>query len=227
MDVIILAGGRGTRLQSVVSNVPKPMAPVNKRPFLEILLDQLLKSNVSRFILSVGYMHDSIISHFGRSYGGVPILYSVEDSPLGTGGAIKSAINFSESNNLLVVNGDSYFDVNHDLIYSLHLKNQEPYIVLKEMPDISRYGSISISQNRIMSFIEKGKCGKGLINGGCYCIPRNFLEGKNGKLKFSFEDYLAAHVREGNVLRYVVSNGCFIDIGIPEDYEKAQKLLFK
>ncbi len=225
MEVIILAGGKGTRLQKVVSDVPKPMAPINGRPFLEIILDKLVDQNVKHVVLSIGYMHNKITSYFGSKYKNIDISYSIEIKPLGTGGAIKRALMFCQYNYIMVINGDSYFDVDHSNIYSFFVEGKEPCLVLKQMEDVSRYGSVTIQNHCITSFNEKGFSGKGLINGGCYFIPKDFFPASMTKEKFSFEEYLEIFVINKNILRYYISDGDFIDIGIPIDYNAAQLFL--
>lgn len=222
MEAIILAGGKGTRLQTVVSDVPKPMAPINDRPFLEIILDKLVSQNVTHVVLSVGYMYDKITSYFGSKYKNINISYSIEIQPLGTGGAIKQALKLCQYHYVMVINGDSYFDVDYSRVYNLFIKSKDPCLVLKQMEDVSRYGSVTIQNNYIASFNEKGLSGKGLINGGCYFVPKDFFPASMIKEKFSFEEFLENYVSNKNKLCYYISDGKFIDIGIPSDYKNAQ-----
>ena len=158
MEAIILAGGFGTRLQGLVKDVPKPMAPVNGRPFLTYVLDHLLRYDVSRIILSVGYKHEAIQAYFGSAYHSVPIVYAVENTPLGTGGGIKKALEMARSSPVLVVNGDTFFDVGLDaLLAAHHERNADVTMAVKEMDNVERYGSVTFdSSGRLTFFGEKG-----------------------------------------------------------------------
>ena len=112
LEAIVLAGGLGTRLKSVVSNVPKPMAPIGDKPFLEYILKYLKKNGITRAILSVGYKSEIIEEYFGNNFEGIDLVYSVEKEPLGTGGAIKKAMSKVKSNQVYIINGDTFFDIN-------------------------------------------------------------------------------------------------------------------
>jgi D-glycero-alpha-D-manno-heptose 1-phosphate guanylyltransferase len=223
-EAIILAGGFGTRLQKVVKEVPKPMALVNGRPFLAHILDYLLGQRINRLVLSVGYKHEMIQDYFGGFYKDLPIRYVIEDTPLGTGGGIRKALLDVITDDVVIVNGDTLFQVNIDELISVHKENKsEVSIALKRFENTDRYGAVTLdADGRISGFEEKKYTGSGLINGGVYLLDRvRFL--KHGLPEvFSFEkDYLEANV--GNVDMFgVVSDGYFIDIGIPEDYQRAQ-----
>ncbi|MDR1800451.1 MAG: nucleotidyltransferase family protein [Lachnospiraceae bacterium] len=226
MTAIILAGGMGTRLKSVINDIPKPMAPIAGRPFLQYLLRWLTNNGVERIILSIGYMGESIQSHFGSRFEKADILYSLEESPLGTGGAIKKALEFCESNRVLVLNGDTFFDID---IRSLHnaYADADLTIALKEMRNFDRYGTVSVTdEGRVSAFIEKRHTECGFINGGIYLIKRTLFEGFDLPEKFSFERFM-----EDNADKLAISGlpfeGNFIDIGIPEDYAMAQTLMHK
>lgn len=227
MEAIILAGGFGTRLQSVVKNLPKPMAPVNDKPFLTYVLNHLLRNGVSRFILSVGYRCEAIRDYFGDAYRSAPIVYAVEEVPLGTGGGIKKALDMARSSPVLVVNGDTFFDVDLNVLLAAHHeRNADVTIAAKEMDDLERYGSVVFnSSGRLTSFEEKGKPTKGHINGGIYVMNQDIFECFSPAPRFSFEtDFLEAHLKEINI-HVVPCAAYFIDIGIPGDYEKAGKEL--
>lgn len=225
-QAIILAGGFGTRL-TTVQDVPKPMAPINDVPFLQILLDDLLMKGISKFYLAVGHQHEVIIDYFGASYMGCKIEYVIEDSPLGTGGAIKQALEHVSSENIFVFNGDTFFDVDIELMAEQHaVNNTEVTLALKPLTEFDRYGTVEISDKlRITKFAEKQFCKQGVINGGIYLMKTNLFEGLNYLDQFSMEqDYFEKYCLEKQ-LEGFVDEGYFIDIGIPEDYEKAQKEL--
>lgn len=227
IEAIILAGGFGTRLQSIVKDVPKPMADIRGKPFLEYLLLFLAKHGFSKVILSVGYKKEVIIDYFKDSYLGMNIVYVPEDIPLGTGGAIKKALTKSSDENILILNGDTFFDVNIALLYDTHQRNTSNItMALKPMMHFDRYGSVNISNGTIVSFEEKGIKDKGLINAGAYIIRQN-IQQMLAKLDtaFSFEkDFLEKHISTLKPTAYI-EDAYFIDIGIPEDYKKAQQEL--
>lgn len=222
---IILAGGFGTRLQSVVSEVPKPMAPIGSKPFLHYLFLYLKKYEVEKVVLAVGYLHEKIIAHFGYNYLGIEIEYSIETTPLGTGGGIQQAISLT-TGDVLILNGDTFLEIDLDALYHFHT-NQEADLTmsLKPMTDFDRYGTVSKESNRIIRFNEKQHCENGLINAGVYICSKSVFEKENMPEKFSFEeDFLTPKLREIKVYGFE-TEGYFIDIGIPEDYKKAQEEL--
>ena len=227
MTAIILAGGMGTRLQSAVSDVPKPMAPVDGRPFLEYLLEYLSQSGISRIVLSIGYKGGIIEECFGDNFQGVPVFYSNETSPLDTGGAIKLALDKCGSGDVIVLNGDTFFDVDLWRLSDAHISNNADITVsLKMMYDIDRYGVVDMDAGRIVSMREKGYAAQGHINGGVYCLRPGVFDGFASPEKFSFEKFLVDSVDKLNILGFP-ADGNFIDIGIPEDYEAAQTFLPK
>lgn len=225
MEVIILAGGKGTRLQSLVSDVPKPMAPVNNRPFLEIILDSLVTQNVSTCVLSVGYKHHIIREYFGDFYKGITLKYAVEEAPLGTGGGIALAMQQCISENVFVINGDTYFPVPlESLKHMMEETSADIVIALKNMTDFDRYGSVELGKNnRVIRFIEKRKCADGYINGGIYLVKNDIFKTINKEI-FSFENFLNEKIIS-LCIHGILSEYPFIDIGIPEDYHAAKLLL--
>ena len=227
MEAIILAGGFGTRLRAVVSDVPKPMAPIAGRQFLEVLLDDLARNGVSHVVLAVGYKRESIISHFGRAYKSIVLEYSVEDTPLDTGGAIKKALTLCHDDDVLIVNGDTFFDVDLGKMMRAHKECGAPItMAIREMTHFSRYGTIAVSDGYVTGMTEKKPCEKGYINGGIYCVHRHLLD-DDARETFSFErDFLEAAVGSMSI-RAFISDGYFIDIGVPEDYARAQTELSK
>lgn len=227
MEAIVLAGGFGTRLASVVQDVPKPMAPVAGKPFLEYILDDLVKQGVTRIILAVHFKKECIIDHFGSSYHGVEVLYSVEESPLFTGGAIKKAMQFCQEEYVWVINGDTYFEVSmEEMRQSVSKSDKAAAIAVKKMKDFDRYGKVDVDQNgNVIAFHEKAPCTEGLINGGIYYLQKDNLSGCPEK--FSLEnDYFPELLKNGKIGAFI-SEGYFIDIGIPEDYDRAQRYLRK
>ena len=227
-DVVILAGGLGTRLRSVVSDVPKCMAPVGGRPFLAWILQWLRQYEVNHIILSLGYMNQVVTDWIRNEYkGNIPVDWVIEDTPLGTGGGIKLAMSKVSTGQAIILNGDTFFDVDLNAFSLFSLESRAPLAVaLKPMKGFDRYGSVVLSaDNRITAFNEKQYCEKGLINGGIYCIDSGsgLFDGKPDR--FSFEKDILEKRVPVQPFYADVSDGYFIDIGIPEDYMRAQKEL--
>jgi D-glycero-alpha-D-manno-heptose 1-phosphate guanylyltransferase len=226
MEAIILAGGMGTRLSKVVTDVPKPMAPVNGKPFLFYLLQWIKKYPIEKIILSIGYKSESIINYFGKSFSDIPVTYVIEEKPLGTGGALKFAFQKTNGTNILVLNGDSYFPINLNKFILGHSKNNHLFsAALKRMKDFSRYGSVKCRGNTIIKFNEKKFCHDGLINGGIYLINRQFIESKQLPEVFSLEKEILEKEVQTSELKCMIFDDIFIDIGIPEDYLRAESIL--
>lgn len=226
-EAIILAGGFGTRLQSVVSDKPKAMAAINNRPFLEIMLAWLEKKGIERVILALGYKADAIVNHFGEGFRSLKIEYSIEGYPLGTGGALKKAFKLAKGASVFALNGDTLFDVDFEEMAGFHEKKQSSLtIALKKSADCARSGSVALdSQNRITRFDEKKFKKSALISGGVYIIKTSIFEGFEPGEKFSFEcDFIERFCREKSFYG-LAFDGFFIDIGIPEEYSKAQVCL--
>lgn len=224
-DAVILAGGFGTRLSHVVSDVPKPMAPVYGRPFLCYLLDRLADAGIQRVVLATGYMHEVIETYFGTMYRGLEIIYSNEDQPLFTGGAIRQAAEKIQSEDFVVLNGDTLFDIDFQQLYDFHTSHDAHLsIALRRVEDTGRYGAVTCENDRIVAFHEKTESqGAGDINGGIYAINRAWLLNQDLPTKFSFEKELMQPLA-GDPHFYGLSfNDYFIDIGVPEDYFRAQQ----
>jgi D-glycero-alpha-D-manno-heptose 1-phosphate guanylyltransferase len=223
-EAIILAGGFGTRLNQVVKDVPKPMAPILGRPFLEYLLDRLVMQHFGHVVLSVGYRADQIIEHFGSLYKGVSIDYAIEEEALGTGGGLLNAMKYVSSDTFFSLNGDTLFDLDLRMLESeFSGKSFDAVLALRRVEDVSRYGSISLlADGSIASFMEKGKTeGPGLINGGVYLMHRGIFDRMGLHGRFSMEkDCLEAGGRDLKLFG-VVADAYFIDIGVPEDYHRA------
>jgi D-glycero-alpha-D-manno-heptose 1-phosphate guanylyltransferase len=223
---IILAGGFGTRLQSVVNDVPKPMAPINNVPFLSYQLNYLKYYGINTVILSTGYLSEKISSFYGNEYNGLQIIYSHEETPLGTGGAIKLALNHFNNDLVLVINGDSFFDININTFYLKHINSKAHLsLALKQTTNTSRYGTVeTFSDNRIYLFKEKtGQATAGFINAGVYILNRHLYMGNTPtKMPFSIEKDFFEKQLNKIIIKGFNMDGYFIDIGIPEDFEKAQ-----
>lgn len=224
MEAIILAGGFGTRLSTVVNDVPKPMAPISNKPFLSYLLDYLSGYQLNSVVLCTGYKHEKIEEYYSFSYKNTNIRYSVEETPLGTGGAIKQALQKVKSDSAIILNGDTLFNINLSEFIKFHHKlKSDISVALKELSDFDRYGSVILDGERIIGFEEKKHKSLGYINGGVYILNKNVFEKYELPQTFSFEkQILETRTRELSVSGYK-SNEYFIDIGIPEDYKKAQE----
>ena len=226
-EAIILAGGKGTRLASMLPSIPKSMAPVNGKPFLSYVLDYLEKQQISKVIISVGYLKEYIIKNIGDSYRKIKIQYSAEDSPLGTGGAIKAALANCKQNEVFVLNGDTYFQPDLNEMQLIHNQiKADISIAVKWLEDTSRYGSINYdNEGRITSFTEKSSClSSGYINGGIYLINKKIIEDFEENV-FSIENDFFKKEMQNYHINACFSKADFLDIGIPSDYIRAADLL--
>lgn len=227
MEAVILAGGLGTRLRGVIGDVPKPMAPVGGKPFLRYIMERLEMQGVRKVVLAVGYKHETISSYFGHRLGEIEITYSVEAEPLGTGGALKKAMEQVSNNQVLLVNGDTLFHVDIGQLMQVHQdRGADLTLSLKPMRRFDRYGTVIVSpDSRVLNFQEKRMCESGLINGGVYVARADLWDPFELSTKFSFEQFLEnPGVQKLNMYGFP-SEGYFIDIGIPEDYERAKSEL--
>ena len=219
---IVLAGGLGTRLRGVINDLPKPMAMINGKPFLHYIFVCLKKQKIKKIILSVGYRASVIESYFGDNYLDIEIAYSKEAEPLGTGGGIKKAFELV-NDSAFVLNGDTFFDIDLNSLLEFHLQNEADIsIALKPMKNFDRYGTVQLQENRIIHFVEKKFLAEGLINGGVYFFGKNIFENIEQE-KFSFEQEVLEKLVSQKTLCGKIYNDYFIDIGIPEDYAKAQQ----
>ena len=221
MECIVLAGGMGTRLRSVVSDVPKCMAEVAGKPFLHHIVRSLESAGFSHIIFSLGYKHECVEEWITLHNGPAEISYVVESEPLGTGGGVLLALSRAREENVFVLNGDTFFRVSFAEMLSAHMASGcSATLALKPMRDFDRYGAVTLSEGRIVNFGEKVYCAEGLINGGVYVVRRPSLA--DMPRKFSLEkDFFEPLARSGGIGGFE-SDGYFIDIGIPEDYAKAQ-----
>lgn len=228
MEAIILAGGFGTRLQATVSDVPKSLALINDQPFLNFLFSFLIKYKIKRAILATGYLHHKIEEFYGNSYKDLEIEYSVEQEPLGTGGGIKQAFAKLSSDNVLIMNGDTYFNVNIQAMLKVHTENDADLtIALKPLYNISRYGVVKVEETRVKRFEEKKQVDFGYINGGVYIAKKELFKGFELPERFSLEEDFLKKFTSDLQLHCFISDTYFIDIGIPEDYYRAQSELKK
>lgn len=226
-EAIILAGGLGTRLRTVVTDVPKCMAPVADKPFLAYLINALQNQGIERFIFSLGYKSEVIQQYLQAEFPGLNYAVVVEDKALGTGGAIKLACSKVSGNDVLIFNGDTYFDIDIKAFSAFHTaQNAACSIALKPMQQFERYGSVEVDPSGIITaFHEKKYIENGMINGGIYALKvQPFLQLPFPDV-FSFENaYLEKSVASQRISGKAFDQ-FFIDIGIPEDFSKAQKLL--
>ncbi len=225
MEAIVLAGGLGTRLHSVVNDLPKPMAPVHGRPFLALVLDQLVDAGFTTIILAVGYRNETIRAHFGNGYRDVVLRYSVESEPLGTGGAIRLACSHAHARDVFVLNGDTYLELDFRAMLDAHVRAAASFsMAICHLPDVERYGVLELDDGIVRAFCEKGCSGPGWINGGTYILGTELRARLQSDGAFSFEhDVLVPEVGRIRPLAFRAS-GLFIDIGIPEDYLRAQQI---
>jgi len=220
-ECIVLAGGLGTRLRSVVADKPKCMAPVGKHPFLYYLLQYLHKQGVTHVVLALGYKSEQVIEWCDEANLPLEISFVIEEEPLGTGGAINLAYSKVKGDEFFITNGDTFFEVPLAAFSAFHQeKKSDLSLALKPMQQFERYGSVQIDEDaHITAFLEKQFCKEGLINGGIYLTSKEYLKTLQLPEKFSFENEV---LEKGDKLYGFVSDTYFIDIGIPADYEKVQ-----
>lgn len=225
MQAVILAGGLGTRLRTVVSAVPKPLADVAGRPFLAWQLDLLAAQGVSRVVLATGYLADRIEEAIGRNWRGMTIDYSQELQPLGTGGALRQALPLLDEPDVLVLNGDTYLAADLRAIYQAHRRgNSRITIAACRVDDATRFGTLEVQDGHVVRFNAAGDPTPGLINAGIYVLDRQLLRDVPSG-PFSFErDFLQPRISQLRPLAFEVA-GPFIDIGTPEDFSRAQHIL--
>jgi D-glycero-alpha-D-manno-heptose 1-phosphate guanylyltransferase len=224
-EAIILAGGPGTRLQTVVSDVPKCMAPINGIPFINFVITYLKNEGIDRFIFSLGYKSEMVIEYLDTHFKELDKICVVETEQLGTGGAIKKACGVVRSQEVVIINGDTFFNIGLPYLLSAHeAQDADCSLALTELRDFDRYGTVDVDESKmITAFHEKGFCTRGYINGGIYLLNVSRFLQKQLPEKFSFEkDYLEKYVGEGIFCSEIFYN-YFIDIGVPEDYESFQQ----
>ncbi|HPS54363.1 MAG TPA: nucleotidyltransferase family protein [Sedimentisphaerales bacterium] len=229
ITAMILVGGLGTRLQSVVSDRPKVLAEVCGKPFLAYLLDQVALTGIRKVILCSGYMSEKVEEAFGENYSGMEICYSVEKTLLGTGGAVRLALSKLTSNYALILNGDSYIDADiKEYIRWYFAKRRLVALLLTGVDDSSRYGKVCIDEDeRITAFNEKiAGSGPGLINAGMYLMDRLVIERIPANEVFSLEKKLFPAINKSEIYGFCC-NASFIDIGTPQSYSVAENFFGK
>lgn len=227
MQAILLCGGMGTRLRSVVSDRPKPMADICGKPFLQYLLEMLRDKGITEVIFALGYMGEMIEEYFrdGSAFG-LKIAYSYEEEPLGTGGAIRNALPKILEEEVLVLNADTYFPMDYQGLYRFHQENDGDFsLATRAVPDISRYGAVRRdAAGRILAWNEKLEDGgqplAGEINGGIYVMKKSLIaEIPEGKQSLE-QDCIPKWLSEGKRIFGLPFEGYFMDIGIPKDYQQ-------
>lgn len=221
MEAVVLAGGRGTRLAAVVPDLPKPMAPIAGVPFLSYLLQTLVDNGFTRVVLSIGHRAEAIRSYYGDRFKSLELAYCEEASPLGTGGGIRAAMRVARAERVFVVNGDTLAGVDYRAMLAAH-PDDELIVALTPVPDVARYGSVGVADGRIAAFREKGSHGPGYINAGVYLMRRELLESLGLPEAFSFEADVLVARRDSVRPAAFPASGYFIDIGMPDDYQRAQ-----
>lgn len=228
IDCVLLVGGLGKRLQSVVSGKPKPLAAVNGIPFLDLLLRQLASfAQIRKVILAVGYLKEQIIEQYQKHSYPYEIAFSLEETPLGTGGALQKALKQTTSDIVLAMNGDSFLEFEFSSFLNTHQQTRADFsLIYREVPDISRYGHLYINPQtgQILNFEEKtGRPEKGLINGGVYLLAPNLLSSLQIGTAYSLETDAFPRLLKKRVFGYACQ-GLFIDIGTPDSFAQAQTL---
>jgi D-glycero-alpha-D-manno-heptose 1-phosphate guanylyltransferase len=229
MEAIVLVGGLGSRLRDELRDVPKPLAPVRNRPFLEHLLSYWIGQGVSSFILATGHGADAIREHFGPSWSGAKITYSRESAPLGTGGAFLNSLRaVREDEPLLLLNGDTWADLDARRLLEFHAQRQARLtFVAVQMPDTSRYGSLTHDQDSRVTGIQRGVGGPGLICAGAWLFDPSFVSvlSRMECEKLDLERELLAPLVQDDRFYAFRHAGAFIDIGTPEDFLRATAII--
>ena len=226
MQAVLLAGGLGTRLKSVVNDRPKPMALIEGKPFMEYVVHELSRHGITEIIFAVGYKGSMVEEYFqdGKKFG-VTVSYAYEEELLGTAGAIKNAGRFITEDFFYVLNADTFYQIDYSRLLTIRQeKDLEMALVLRQVPDVSRYGRAVLTAGMLTAFNEKTKeAVSGTINGGIYLMNRNLLEEiPEGKVSLENE-MIPRWLSEGRRLGGFVNDGYFIDIGIPEAYFQFQE----
>lgn len=224
MKAIVLCGGLGTRLGALTHNTPKPLIPVAGRPFLAHLMDKLCIPEVDGFVLATGFRAEQVSDAIKTIWQDRPVNYSVEQQQLGTGGAVRLAMENYALEQALVVNGDTLFDCDlRSMVGGFETSPWATRIALRQVEDCTRYGRVQLAEDtRVIGFGEKGHSGTGLINAGIYVQRRAPLV-SFGAAPFSFETDYLAKLDPAWPIQGVVQDGYFIDMGIPEDLARAKQ----
>jgi NDP-sugar pyrophosphorylase family protein len=225
VQAVILAGGLGTRLRSVIGGLPKSLAPIQGRPFLEYQIESLRAACFKRLVLCIGYKHELIQAHFGDGTAyGVQIAYSVEQQALGTAGALRQAQPYLDDT-FLVLNGDTYFAADLSLLLASHMDARSlGTMALVHVTNAGRFGCVSLNDDGYVAhFDEKGSHGPGLINAGVYVFSSAIFHHLTGQMPLSLEMQVFPALARQRLLHGRVLEGYHIDIGTPESYEQFQK----
>lgn len=224
-EAIVLVGGLGTRLRAVVSDVPKPLAPVAGRPFLAWLLDNLADNGMCHVVLAAGYLAERVIDDIGNQWRDMSVDYSIESAPLGTGGAVRHACAKLRGDTAHVLNGDTFlrYDM-QELERATRHARVDLGMALASVDDVARYGAVICEGERVTGFREKGECGTGYINAGCYYLMPAAIRALPPESAFSFETQVLAPLTAASRVYGFAATSGFIDIGVPEDYRRAQSL---
>jgi D-glycero-alpha-D-manno-heptose 1-phosphate guanylyltransferase len=223
VKAIVLVGGFGKRLQAVVPDLPKPMAPIANKPFLAYLFHYLQQAGITEFILPVHYLGERISAYFGSHFHGIPISYVQEDEPLGTGGAIVNAMRgLPVTEPVFVLNGDTFVQLDYQAMWDEHRATNAIFtMALRRVPNCARYGNVVVTNNRVTGFTEKGINCAGLISAGVYLLAPNLFTQFNMPAVFSIEnDFLHPYLDRLKPHAFMSGN-YFIDIGVPDDYQRA------
>lgn len=225
-EVIVLVGGQGTRLRSVVSDVPKPLAQVAGKPFLCHLLDRLVTNGMQHVVLASGYMADKIQAAIGNEWRGIKVSHVIENRPLGTGGAIKNAATALQSDvGAHVLNGDTWLKYSPIVLRETVVDSGASIgVALAGVNDVGRYGAVQLQGEHIVEFSEKGGQGAGYINAGCYFVSASVLASMQAEPPFSFEEHILRPACIAGQVIALKQSQDFIDIGVPEDYRRAQEM---
>ncbi len=230
-SAIILAGGLGTRLRSTVPDLAKPMAPINGKPFLEHQMNYWIAQGIDHFVLSVGYRKEDIVEYFGKRYKGCDIEYAIEEQPLGTGGGFLKAINLVDHNeSVLVLNGDTFFEVDYNQLKQYHEQKRSQWTFsLFRANEAERYMGMDVGlDGDVISLKSETKVLGCLANGGVYLVNPKVIAGTRFKSgdKASLEDDILSDLMTHNIRLYGIEfAGRFIDIGVPDDYQRASTVL--
>ena len=223
MQAIILVGGLGLRLKSCLDNVPKALAEINGKPFLFWMLDYLKKQGITKIILATGHMSNKIESLVGDNWDGIEIIYSIESKPLGTGGAIKKALAQINSEEVFIFNGDTWLTIDlKNFAEAAKIAGSKIGVALAKVNNASRYGLVNLKDGYIVKFIEKKTPSSGYINAGLYFLAKPFEILMPADSYFSFEERVLIPESNNSKLYGYKKTSNFIDIGIPEDFRRAQ-----
>jgi NDP-sugar pyrophosphorylase family protein len=225
---VILSGGRGSRLHAIVSDRSKVMAVVRGRPFITYIMDHLIEAGFKQVILCVGYLADTMIETLGYEYRNLSIQYSQEAHALGTGGAVKYAMPLIETRGILVMNGDSFIDIDLNDFLSWHLEKKfDVSIVLSEVSDVSRYGAVKINNNQVITDFEEKSIENrpGWVNAGIYLFLRKLIEESiQSDVFYSLEESLIPILLKRIPIGGYCCKSKLIDIGTPESYKAANQV---